>query len=372
MLSNLRANIILLFAGIATFVVMGAGQSLYGPTLPVLSRDFSIGLGEAGLLISAHWIGCAVGVGTMFLASHRVAPRDSAGTMLIGAAMIAAGIGWIFTLIGGFALGVGYGAATVMFNRRFLIEFGAQGPAMVSLVNALFGVGAIGAPLVFVALGSRVSVSYALVAGLALITAIVAFRLPPATKQAAASAGQFQLHFGILALGMAAIATEATLIGLGPVALIALGQTEVQAAKLLSAFFVTFLVIRLILAAFSNVVSPLNLLVGALIAAAGSCLITVMISPTIGFIALGACAGLFFPPYFVCATGLMGDDPRVTPTIISSGLVGGIIAPLLMGLILRNMGDTAFFWVVAAVDITAAILAIAFARRLRPAMTLAE
>jgi MFS transporter, FHS family, glucose/mannose:H+ symporter len=372
MLADLRANRVLLFAGIATFVVMGAGQSLYGPALPVLSRDFSVGLGEAGLLISAHWIGCAFGVGLMFLASHRVAPRDSAVGMLIGATLIAVGVGWVVTLIGGFAIGVGYGTATVMFNRRFLIEFGDKGPAMVSLVNALFGVGAISAPLVFVALGSHVGVSYALVAAFALMTVIMALRLPPAATEAVGSMARFRLHFGILALGMAAIATEATLIGLGPVALIALGQTEVQSAKLLSAFFVSFLLIRLVLAAFSNIIAALNLLIAALLASAICCLITLFVSPMIGFVALGACAGLFFPPYFVCATRLMGDDPRVTPAIIAGGLTGGIMAPLLMGLTLRSLGDEAFFWVLAGLDTAAAALAIVFASRLRPAMAVAK
>jgi MFS transporter, FHS family, glucose/mannose:H+ symporter len=47
--------------------------------------------------------------------------------------------------------GMGYGIATVVFNPRVLRAFGAKGPSMVSLLNAMFAVGAIVAPLGFVA-----------------------------------------------------------------------------------------------------------------------------------------------------------------------------------------------------------------------------
>ena len=273
-------------------------------------------------------------------------------------------------MVGAFAFGFGYGTATVMFNGRFLIGFGARGPAMVSFVNAIFGIGAISAPLAFVAMGSQTGLAFAVVAFLALATVLVSFPLPASEKIRGRAAGRFRPHFGILALGMAAIAIEASLIGLGPVALIALGQSETQAATLLSGFFVSFLVIRLILAAFSNLIAPLNLLILALSGTGIACLVTVALSPATGFIALGACAGLFFPSYFVCATALMGSDARVTPTIISGGLVGGITSPLLIGLILSFAGETAFFWIVMALTLTAALIAFVFKVRLNPVAAL--
>ncbi|RYH95023.1 MAG: MFS transporter, partial [Acetobacteraceae bacterium] len=49
----IRAHAGLLFAGVATFVMMGAGQSLYGPALPAFSRIFAVSLADAGVLVSA-------------------------------------------------------------------------------------------------------------------------------------------------------------------------------------------------------------------------------------------------------------------------------------------------------------------------------
>ena len=71
----LKANAGLLFAGIATFILMGAAQALYGPALPAFSRGFGVSLGAAGLVISAHWVGCAVGVAGMFWRGAQVTPR---------------------------------------------------------------------------------------------------------------------------------------------------------------------------------------------------------------------------------------------------------------------------------------------------------
>jgi hypothetical protein len=365
MFSDLRAHRLLLVVGIAAFIVMGAGQSLYGPALPAFSRMYALGTGQAGLLISAHWVGCALGVGIMFLASHRVTPAHSCLMIGAGAGLVAAGIGWWPTLVGAFALGAGYGMATVMFNRRFLTTFGLRGPAMVSFVNAVFGIGAIGAPLVFVALGSQTVLAFAIITGLALITSLVALPLGPGVREGATANRPYRLAPGILVLGILAIGTEACLIGLGPVALIALGTSEAEAARLLSAFFVAFLVVRLLLAAFANLMAPQHLLTGALASAAILSLGAVLASPAVCFVLLGASTGLFFPPYFVCATQLMGDDPRVTPTIIAGGLVGGILSPFGMAMILQLAGDTIFFWVVAGVTGGAACFSAVYQRRLR-------
>ena len=72
---QIKTNAALLLVGIATFVLMGAGQSLYGPALPAFSRAFGVSIGQAGLLVSAHWIGCAIGVAGMFVWGARTTPR---------------------------------------------------------------------------------------------------------------------------------------------------------------------------------------------------------------------------------------------------------------------------------------------------------
>jgi hypothetical protein len=56
---------------------------------------------------------------------------------------------------------------------------------------------------------------------------------------------------------------------------------------------------------------------------------------------------MFFPGGYVTATHKMGHDPRVPPTIIAAGLIGGIAAPLILSPFLEAMGERGFFWIIA-------------------------
>jgi hypothetical protein len=192
-------------------------------------------------------------------------------------------------------LGFGIGISTVIYNRRFLSRFGARGPSMVALLNAIFAAGAIGAPLVFVALGSNPQLAYLVVAALAAVTFLVARDAPPvATAQ---GGGPFSPHPGILAFGAVAVGMEASLIGLGPVALIALGQSEAGAAQALSAFYVS-------------------------------------------------------------SVRIMGEHPRVTPTVIAAGLAGGISAPVILGAVMARAGDAVLFPCIAGMAAVASLAAL--------------
>ena len=53
----------LVLAGLFSFVLMGAAQSLYGLALPAFVRAFGVSIGQAGLLISARWVGSVLGWG---------------------------------------------------------------------------------------------------------------------------------------------------------------------------------------------------------------------------------------------------------------------------------------------------------------------
>ncbi len=346
----LKANAGLLFAGIATFILMGAAQALYGPALPAFSRGFGIGLGAAGLIISAHWIGCAVGVAGMFWRGPQVSPRHVIVMMGLGSALMAAGLAWPVTLLGALVFGAGYGCATVVFNPRMLRAFGPRGPAMLSLLNATFGIGAIGAPLVFVALGNEPAMAFV---GCAVFAALIWLGAGPASRPEVAAKAvavkPFRLHLPILAFCAVAIGLEAVLIGLGPAALIAAGETEVHAAQLLSLFFLAFLAARLALTFTAHLLPSFTLYSLALTASFVAALGAALVAPGFCFVILGACAGLFFPGGYVTATRKMGEDPRVPPTIIAAGLIGGIAAPLLLSPFLGSMGERGFFWIVAVI-----------------------
>lgn len=361
----IRAHAGLLFAGVATFVMMGAGQSLYGPALPAFSRAFGVTLAEAGVLVSAHWVGCFLGVGFMYLKGARVTPRHALAAMALGAAVISALAGWWVTIAGAVIYGAGYGMSTAVFNPRLLRAFGTYGPSMLSLLNATFGVGAIAAPLIFVAIGSDPRLAFGLTAALA--AAVWIFAGPAGREGAAPAAGarDFRPHWGIMAFGMVAIGLEACLIGLGPSALIRAGWSEAAAAELLSAFFVVFLVARVILVLVAHRIAPFVLFTGSVAVTAVLALGAVFLSPAVFFVTIGAPAGMFFPGFYVTASGKMGEDPRVPPTIIASGLVGGITGPLILAPLMSGMGDRGFFWLLAGVSLALTVAAALSLRRMR-------
>lgn len=363
----IRANAGLLFAGVATFMLMGAGQSLYGPALPVYGRDLSLGPTQTGWIVSAHWIGCAIGVGLMYFHSSRVGPRSVLAMMALGAAMLAASAGVIATYAGAAVFGMGYGMATVVFNPRILRAFGARGTSMLSLLNATFGIGAIVAPLVFVWLGSRPDLAFGIMALLAVAIWLGsgAASRTAATPSDKTGAGTFRPMLAFQLFAVAGIGLEATLIGLGPSALIRAGLAEQTAAQLLSAFFVAFLGIRVILIFTAHLAAPFTLYIGAMIAAAASAFLAAFVSPGIFFVVMGLSAGLFFPSFYVAASALMGDDPRTPSTIIAAGLVGGIAAPIVLSPLLSALGGSGFFVVLGCVASLAAGAAVVIRQRLR-------
>ena len=361
----IKANAGLLFVGLATFVLMGAGQSLYGPALPAFSRNFRVTIGEAGILVSAHWVGCAVGVAGMYFKGRHVTPQHTLLLMALGAAGVATGLGWWLTVLGAVVFGAGYGCSTVVFNPRVLRAFGAQGTAMLSLLNATFGVGAIAAPLVFVALGNDPTVTFALVAAIAAMIWLGAGQAGHSGAPTTTGTPQrFRLNIPILGFGMLAIGTEACLIGLGPTALIAAGETEVHAAQLLSMFFLAFLVSRVLLIFTAHLLRSFSLYTLAVSGVALSALGAALISPAVFFVAIGGFAGLLFPSFYVTASRKMGEDLRVAPTIIAAGLVGGIFSPLVLAPWMEVMGSRGFFWLIAGMTLAMSLAAIALLRRL--------
>ena len=359
----IKANIALLAVGVATFVLMGAVSSLYGPALPVYMRGFGISTGTASWLISAHWIGCALGVAGMFVWAAKVTPRVVAILMVLGTALLSAQYSWATVNLGALLYGAGYGAATVVFNPRVLRAFGTRGTAMLSLLNATYAVGAIAAPLAFVALANNPVPAFGICAAIAIAVALASgFVGHEDITISAAPTEPFRLHLPILTFAVIAIAVEACMGGLGPSALIRAGISEEHAAQLLSAFFLAFLASRVLLGFVGHLLPAFTLFTLSLAGACAAALIAALWAPGPGFVAMGFFAALFFPGEYVTATRKMGNSPHVAPTIIGAGLIGGIFAPPLLAPLIDQLGARGFFWIVAGVTGALTLAALASLR----------
>lgn len=352
----------LLLTGLATFVLMGFGQALIGPALPEMTRLFGLQDGTAGMLVSAQWVGSAVGVTAMYLWSQHIAPRLALSLLALGAAGLAIQPGWAPVLLSAVVFGIGYGMVAAVFNPRVLRAFGARGASMLSLLNAAYAAGAIVSPLAFVALGNSSRIAFGLAAAV-----YVAIWLSAADREGGAEAPRpvqtgFRPHWPILIFTAIGIGVEASLAGLGPTALVRAGYGEEAAAQLLSAFFFAFLLARIVLGMVAHRFGSFVIYAAAILLAVAALLVAVSGATGAGFVTMGISAGMFFPGVFVTGSRKMGEDPRVTPVILGAGLVGGIGLPLALSALTAGMGPLGFFWLLLAITLPTAIAALASLR----------
>ena len=358
----------LLMTGALGFGMMGVGQSVYGPALPAWMRDFGLTQAEAGLILSAHWVGAIMAVAAMLRIGHRFPAWAAIALAAAGQALVAFGPAWPVKVAGAALFGIGGGFATVVFNRRVLADFGPRGPAMVGAINAVYGIGAIAGPLIYLALGADPGHSYAVTSAVSLILCLYAWGAvapeaplgDPDARDDTAASGQVAIAApAILAIGGIAIGLESILIGLGPSALIATGLSEARAAGLLSGFFVCFLAARLSLLWLASRIASLRLLATALMLTLVFALCATL-SPALFFVLCGIPAGLYFPSYFVTATTRLGRAAHVAPIIIVAGMAGGVAAPLIAGgaMTIGTGPGLSFFLTAAAGALVSLVLAL--------------
>lgn len=352
----------LLFAAMASFIVLGAYQAVLGPALPVYQQLFTLDTATAGWLISTLGIGSFLGIAGMYFVGHHVTPRLALGAMALGSALLAFAPGWITTLGGGILFGMGYGSVATLFNARIMAAFGARGPAMVSLINALYSVGAIAAPLLFVALGSDPKVLFTVIAAIAVAIILASGPAGRARAAGVANTSGFKAHPPILVFGALAIGFEVCLTGLAPSALILSGIAPAKAAELLSMFFVAFLLGRLGMTVLATRISAFAAFTFSLAFTAVCAVGCALYDPVWFYPPIGAAVGLFFPGFFVTATAKMGTDGRVAPVVLGTCQIGAVLSPLVMAALIPQMGDRGFFWLIAAGTGLMALVALVFYR----------
>lgn len=352
-------RLLLLTSGLLSFVMLGAGQGVMGPALPVFEGWFGIDTARASWLISSLGIGSFGGLVGLYFLGHLVTPRLALFAMAAGAAGMALAPGFAATVAGGALFGLGYGSVAALMNVRVLEAFGSRGPSMVSLLNAGYSVGAIAAPLAFVAVGSNPTVIFAAMAGVTAMT-ILLMGNAGATASARPEAGDggFRFHAPILAFGLVAVGIEVCLGGLGPSALIRTGVAPERAAQLLSGFFLAFLAGRLVLTLLADRVPAFAVFTAAALFTAMCALGGALYEPAWFFVPMGISAGMLFPCYFVAAVAKMGTDVRVAPVVLGTVQIGVVIFPLGVGSLVPQMGDRGFFWLIAGLSGLLGLLAL--------------
>ncbi|MFJ4620451.1 MFS transporter [Streptomyces sp. NPDC088812] len=145
-------------ASCAGFVLIGALQAFYGPAIPALREEFGLAPSAAGLALSAHFIGGVVGVLLFDRLYGRTGNRRILGAsyllMALGAAGFALAPTWPLALTAALLAGLGFGGIDYGLNQLFAVGFGHRSAALLNILNAHFGVGAILGPALIGAVGA--------------------------------------------------------------------------------------------------------------------------------------------------------------------------------------------------------------------------
>ncbi|MFF8940240.1 MFS transporter [Streptomyces paradoxus] len=140
------------------FVLIGGLQALYGPAIPALRAEFGLSPSAAGLGLSAHFVGGVAGVLLFDRLYGRVGNRRILGSsyllMAVGAAGFALAPDWPTALVAALLAGFGFGGIDYGLNQLFAVGFGHRSTAMLNILNAHFGIGAVLGPAVIGAVGS--------------------------------------------------------------------------------------------------------------------------------------------------------------------------------------------------------------------------
>lgn len=350
----------LFLSGSAAFLLIGTFTAANGVALPAFAARFALLDWEAGLFLTTWGLGSVLAVlaGTMGL--RGATARLSLFLLLAGAALITPGLSWPVTLAGAFVAGAGFGIIVSHVNRVFLSRFGARGPSMVGLVNAIGGIGSVAGPALLVALGGSTTWFYALIG----VVAALALLLQPAREDAFAGAARGLPPLGRREIGLLSLITgstmlESALAGFAALALIAGGIPARSATLLVAGYFAAFVLGRLSLYWLArHIASHHLLLISALGTAAAAGLAAAGVTGP-GYLLAGIFVGIAFPSAYVWQARLLGPDPRMASSMVLAGLTGGMIGPVVFGAALGLIGMHNLF---ALVALAALLLALAIGR----------
>lgn len=330
------------------FVLIGALQALYGPAIPGFREEFGLSPSAAGLGLSAHFVGGVAGVLLFDRLYGRVGNRRILGAsyllMAVGAAGFALAPNWPAALAMALLAGLGFGGIDYGLNQLFAVGFGQRSTAMLNILNAHFGIGAILGPALIGAVGSAhypaVFLGFAL-ANLPLLLCLrgVRDRGPQPAEDAGESyGGQVLAHSlgSVLAVFVALyvlhVGIEAGVGGWEPTHLETVGYGAGFAATATSVYWLMMTVGRFLVAPVALRFSAQGIIT---VSCAGMtvCLLLASVPALAPYAYAGV--GLFIAPIF--PTGLPWLNRaaprarRAGAVVIAASMVGGVVAGPALG-----------------------------------------
>jgi MFS transporter, FHS family, glucose/mannose:H+ symporter len=310
--------------------------SLYGPAIPELRAAYGVGGGGSALMLSAHFAGAMTGIAWWGL-ERRLAPRTwlvvAAVLLVAGAVGIAFAPAWPVVLAAAFGLGVGFGVVVVEINVLFAEGFGERATAMLNLLGACFGAGAIAGPLVVAATGGY-RAPFCAGASLAVMSLALTRDLPRTPRPPAPGWEWPPLGLvgGFVALCALYVGVESAIGGWETTSLRAGGAGQAAAASWSAGYWAAITTGRLL-------AIPLALRVSAPVLAAGSLLLAAVglglahvpaLAP-VAYTLTGLALGPVFPTALAWLAQAAPGARGATAMVFAAAQVGGVVLPVAIG-----------------------------------------
>jgi len=319
------------------FVAIGVVLSLYGPAIPEFRERFGVGAGASALALSAHFTGAIVGIAAWALLDRRLGTgallRQAAGLLVAGSIGLALAPSWLVTLAAAALVGVGFGVLVVALNALFAAGFGDRSAAMLNLLGACFGAGAILGPLAFAATGSFRGPflgGAVLVAGsLPLLRDV---RRSPAVQLPAGAGRPAPVIGGFVLLYVLYVGVESGVGGWEATSLLAHGIGEAAAANWTTGYWAAITAGRLLAVPLALRVAPPRLVAGALLLAAASLTLahTAPLAP-FAYTLTGLALAPVFPTGLAWLAAAAPATRASTALVIAGAQLGGVVLPAVIG-----------------------------------------
>jgi fucose permease len=327
-------------AGFVAFLLTGVVQATYGPSIPHIASRFGISIGTAGLIVTAHFLGECLGIAGLGLTRSRlgVGRRLTFSALVFSVGLVAAAIAptWPLLLLAVLFLGCGAGGLVILVNLYFATRFGRRSPAMLSFVNAVYGVGSfLGPALVGITGGYAPVLAGAGVVGLLSVAGFTqTTRSTPPTLAAPRLVTGRTVGF-VVAFAVLLFIYEGLESGVGTweaTDLVSLGGSVQFAAAATSFYWVAFTLGRVFAAPIAVRLSPPTLILGALAVATVVLLgIHAHLYAPLGFALVGLCAAPIFPVALTWLTTVLPNAATALTYVILGAIFGSAIVPAILG-----------------------------------------
>jgi MFS transporter, FHS family, glucose/mannose:H+ symporter len=315
---------------------VGLLLSLYGPAIPELREAFGVGGGGSALVLSAHFGGAMTGIGWWGLQRGLAARTWLAVAVLLlvaGATGVALAPAWAVVLVAAFGLGVGFGVVVVEINVLFADGFGERATAMLNLLGACFGAGAVLGPLAVAATGGY-RVPFGAGALLAVVALALTRDLPATTRPVAPAEGQppVAVVAGFVALCALYVGVESGIGGWETTSLRAGGTGEAAAASWTAGYWAALTAGRLLAIPLALRMTAPALAAGSLaLAAAGLALAHVPVLAPVAYTLTGLALGPVFPTALAWLAQAAPGARGSTATVFAAANLGGVVLPVVIG-----------------------------------------